>query len=838
MSNATKAISNSNKFWQGIQFKLMMGMALIALMAVAASGFGLLSFNQIEKGLLSVTREGLPTINVAQSLAQQSSALASSGPALNASRTQEERELTFSQMSEQLSQLHEILNQLKSMTVDSQQVALLQKLLDTIENNINIQNKTIENRIAQTENSNSLREEFIQNLSDLNIKLQPAIKNANQFIFGTSQLISAEIPSSIGKIIDQDLEDLTTDARLMRDAVFALFYLRESLSSPINEVAQKKLETFSNAVDAQEIRLSNRDPKTLALLGMVLRLVDNPSSIDKKTYTKLMEKIDAESSRVVAAGVKIAKKRGGEIQGFLSERMDLLTYEGAGELSNLLKVRGMIEKLKQSAVQLSSASNQATINEIATKIEEQIEAISSQANELESDESIDIVAESLDMLRELTTGDTGLSAVRSAALQANTSAGELLEKNLTLGSGIVLSVKEFVKSSLADTNILSAEAENILNSGRTIQITIAAIGIIVWFLVAVLYVGRQVSRRLVDLAHITETIAGGNLEVRLPRKGHDEITRIADAVRIFRDNGREMEKLRAEQIENEHRIEEEKRASMLKLADDFENSVKGIVDQVGMAAGAMRSSAQSMSELANNTSAQATSVAAAAEETTANVETVAGTTKELVQTSQTIHDRMSHSSNVVNKAAEEANRTSELVEELSGAAEKIGDVVNLIQDIAEQTNLLALNATIESARAGDAGKGFAVVANEVKSLAGQTGQATEDISKHISGIQQVTENAVSAIQTIAETVSEVGDLTAEITISVEEQNSATQEIGHNVQQASAGTKEVTETITAVTLAANETGGFAEDLLSTAEELATQAQALGDQVDNFLVTIRK
>ena len=73
-------------------------------------------------------------------------------------------------------------------------------------------------------------------------------------------------------------------------------------------------------------------------------------------------------------------------------------------------------------------------------------------------------------------------------------------------------------------------------------------------------------------------------------------------------------------------------------------------------------------------------------------------------------------------------RADEMVQGLDATAQKIGEVVELITDIAQQTNLLALNATIETARAGDAGKGFAVVATEVKNLAGQTANATEEIS--------------------------------------------------------------------------------------------------------------
>ena len=72
----------------------------------------------------------------------------------------------------------------------------------------------------------------------------------------------------------------------------------------------------------------------------------------------------------------------------------------------------------------------------------------------------------------------------------------------------------------------------------------------------------------------------------------------------------------------------------------------------------------------------------------------------------------------------------------------------MIQDIAEQTNLLALNATIEAARAGEAGKGFAVVATEVKELAKQTAEATEDIRQRIEAIQNSSHEAIQSISEI------------------------------------------------------------------------------------------
>ena len=117
---------------------------------------------------------------------------------------------------------------------------------------------------------------------------------------------------------------------------------------------------------------------------------------------------------------------------------------------------------------------------------------------------------------------------------------------------------------------------------------------------------------------------------------------------------------------------------------------------------------------------------------------------------------------MVSQVTENARTANLKVEGLASATQRIGDVVSLIQDVAAQTNLLALNATIEAARAGEAGRGFAVVASEVKTLADQTAKATDDIEHQIAAIQNSTNGAVEAMQSIVTTMGEVNRNTQEI----------------------------------------------------------------------------
>lgn len=191
-----------------------------------------------------------------------------------------------------------------------------------------------------------------------------------------------------------------------------------------------------------------------------------------------------------------------------------------------------------------------------------------------------------------------------------------------------------------------------------------------------------------------------------------------------------------------------------------------------------------------NASTQATEAAAASTQTSQNVEAVAGGLEELASSVSEINQQVSNALEISMKAVDQADNTNSIVSGLADAAQRIGDVVSLISEIAEQTNLLALNATIESARAGEAGKGFAVVASEVKSLAGQTANATEEISSQIAQVQTTTDEAVSAIRTITETIGKINEISSMISAAVEEQSAVTGNMSANMQTAAEGVREI------------------------------------------------
>jgi methyl-accepting chemotaxis protein len=378
------------------------------------------------------------------------------------------------------------------------------------------------------------------------------------------------------------------------------------------------------------------------------------------------------------------------------------------------------------------------------------------------------------------------------------------------------------------------------NAAFSTTYTVAWIGGLAAFLIAgsmCWVLTRSIAKPIVRMTDVMTKLANGDKGIQITGTDRkDEIGAMAKAVEVFKHNAIETDRLAAEQAK-EHAAKEQRASTIAKLIHAFEAAVIQILQTVTKAAGELDSTAQNMAATAGQAKQQAIASAAAAEQTSANVQTVASAAEEMAATLCEISGQVTKSSNIAGQAVREAEGTNTTVMTLAESAQKIGEVVDLINNIASQTNLLALNATIEAARAGEAGKGFAVVASEVKSLAGQTAKATEEISAQVMAMQQVTSSAVAAIQNIGRTIGTINEVATTIASAVEEQTAATGEIARNVQQAAQGTQEVSNNIVQVTQAASHTGAAASQVLSAAGQLAQQADALRRDVEQFLVGIR-
>jgi methyl-accepting chemotaxis protein len=390
---------------------------------------------------------------------------------------------------------------------------------------------------------------------------------------------------------------------------------------------------------------------------------------------------------------------------------------------------------------------------------------------------------------------------------------------------------------IADAKAADVEFDAKGQTSSLVSLILSIAGILLNLVISFLLV-RGISRPVIGMTGAMSSLASGDKTVTIPGTDRsDEIGAMSQAVQVFKDKMIEADRLRAEQEEAKKATEVRRKADMLKMANDFDAAVGGIVKTLASAATELQAAAETMQGTAEEASKQSQAVAAGAQEATANVQTVAAAAEELSASVQEITRQVSESTRVANSAAAEAEQTNGQVKVLDEAATKISDVIGLINDIASQTNLLALNATIEAARAGEAGKGFAVVASEVKTLANQTAKATEEIAAQITGIQQAARGSVQAIGSIGKTIGSINAIAATISAAVEEQSASTQEIARNVQQAAQGTNDVSSSIVHVSKAADDTGAAASQVLGSARDLSEQSETLRSELERFLSVIR-
>jgi methyl-accepting chemotaxis protein len=299
----------------------------------------------------------------------------------------------------------------------------------------------------------------------------------------------------------------------------------------------------------------------------------------------------------------------------------------------------------------------------------------------------------------------------------------------------------------------------------------------------------------------------------------------------------EANEARKQQEKSEAEAEQKRIEAMRNMAQEFDNEIGGLIKSLTESSSELQTTAHSMRVVADKTLSDSRNVSDFSSVTSENVNTVASAMEEMSITSNEIASKMSTVQQSSNDTAKNAATANETVSNLNMLADNIGGVVTAINDIAEQTNLLALNATIEAARAGEAGKGFAVVADEVKKLALETSQKTEEISGRISDIQEATRDSVNAMQRITDNISQIDNSVITVSSAVEEQNVTTLEIVRSVTEASKGVQQVSTIIEDVKEGAQTTESSSDNVLRAATEVASLSGSLQSSVDAFLKKVR-
>ena len=419
--------------------------------------------------------------------------------------------------------------------------------------------------------------------------------------------------------------------------------------------------------------------------------------------------------------------------------------------------------------------------------------------------------------------------------KADTREGRRLALDLTLGDA--MQAFEAMRDNLdkltgVNLNLASSENKKAKDTyDRTVMtlVSILAIGLATGIFLA-LFIGRSITKPVNATVTGLKDIAQGegDLTMRLAVTGNDEVGELARWFNVF------IEKLQGIMKEI---------AGSVEALSSSSTELSGISEQMAQSIQNASERSKTVSVAAEKMSGNMNNIAYSMEESATNTNMVATASEEMSATIGEIAHSAEKARSIADEASQKASTASGNMEQLGIAAKAIGKVIETITDISEQVNLLALNATIEAARAGDAGKGFAVVANEIKELANQTAEATQDIKEKIGAIQGTTSITVSQIVEITNVIKDVNDVVSSIATAVEEQSTATREIVGNVSHASQGIQEVNENVNQSSQVSTEISTDITDISVSMDELSTgsnqvslSAQDLSQLAENLKQTV--
>ncbi len=338
-----------------------------------------------------------------------------------------------------------------------------------------------------------------------------------------------------------------------------------------------------------------------------------------------------------------------------------------------------------------------------------------------------------------------------------------------------------------------------VNALRGYGITIGIVAMLLGLVISVIF-ARQMARPINLILNNVNLLAAGDLSRDIDVRGTDEIAQLAGAF---------------------NKMVAGLRGIVSRLQ---ENSMKLLSQSQQLAASGQEVSA-TVEELAGTTN----EVASITAQSNVNARLTEEQSKSMGQTAAGGSQAVGQALEKINAIADNTKIISRTVEELGRQSQQIGQIINTIAGIADQTNLLALNAAIEAARAGEHGRGFAVVAEEVRKLAEQSGQASNEITILINQIQTKVKESIDAMRQGTVVVGEGVELAGEagaalkdivesiskISAMVNDATRSSDQVNDSTQQLAAAQEEISSTVEQVTKTAQELTAIAMDLQQTA-----------------------
>ncbi|MDM8548873.1 methyl-accepting chemotaxis protein [Desulfobacterales bacterium HSG2] len=369
---------------------------------------------------------------------------------------------------------------------------------------------------------------------------------------------------------------------------------------------------------------------------------------------------------------------------------------------------------------------------------------------------------------------------------------------------------------------------------------------VLWFIAA------GIAGPISKVVEIADAIADGDFSQRLNMTGRDEIGSMAraldnsckklsemlngirDSADMLAASSGELSAVSGQMSSSAGEMEsqsdtvasasEQVAASVGLVASSAEQSGSSISNIASMSE-EMSSSFSNVADFARKTADNTASMARSGEDISARISGIAVSSGEMTSSLNEVAKITARANRISQNAGRQAEQINARMDALVSASKKIGKVVGVIREIADQTNMLALNATIEAAGAGEAGRGFAVVAGEVKELAKQSAEATDEIAGQIEEIQTSTDGVVQAVGEINKVMGEIAGISETIAASVEEQTSMASEISKSVSDTAVTVKNVAGN-------AKESADLVKNIAVSTEDASKTAAEITQNIDDL------
>jgi methyl-accepting chemotaxis protein len=481
------------------------------------------------------------------------------------------------------------------------------------------------------------------------------------------------------------------------------------------------------------------------------------------------------------------------------------------------------------------------------------------------------------------SGDESVSALRGKELAATLRADATIEENTKIQRELDQAVSGLVTEIEGRMHGNIGQLTDKLDNDRILLLIAAALSLLASGAIAVLYVQRNLLRRLCAIRDAMRRLSAGDTGLDVPAaEDRDEIGEMARAVRVFRDGAVARERLESEaaeqrrsHAETQERVAQEQRRSLeeqrrsaheqagvvralkaglgklsggdltFRLIEEFPPAYAEIKEEFNLTMARLRETIQVLAESTREVSSASTEISTStadlsqrAEEQAATLEQTSASLEEISAVARKTAENAQHASSSAGKARDSTNSNGQVVAKavkamarIEETSVKISDIIGVIDEIARQTNLLALNAAVEAARAGDAGRSFAVVASEVRSLAQRSAQAAKDIKELLTssaaqvrdGVQLVN-TAGAALGEIRAAIDKVADIVADIAAASAAQTGGLEQ----VNKALAQMDDVTQ----------QNAALGEANAETARTLDQQAQAMNERVSLFHLEVTR